>query len=149
RDPSNEESGRQAGALQDPGQHRRGRGLAMRPRNSEHMLPHEYLVGEPLWPGYIALAGVEDRLHQRVAARHDVAHDPDIRLERELARVEALGELDAQRTQLVAHRRIDVGVAARHPVAGRLGDGGDAAHEGAANAEDVKMLRHGGTRFYD
>ena len=41
--------------------------------------------------------------------------------------------------KLGAHRRIDVGIATGHPVSGLLGDDGEAAHEGAANAEDMDM----------
>jgi hypothetical protein len=58
-------------------------------------------------------------------------------------------QLDAQRRQLIAHRRINVRVAARHAVAGGLCDGRDAAHESAADAEDVKVQGHReSARFY-
>src|SRR5690606_8619267 len=51
--------------------------------------------------------------------------------------VVALGELDAEAFELRAHGRIDVRVGARDAMARRLRDRGDAAHEGAADAEDV------------
>ena len=51
---------------------------------------------------------------------------------------------DVERTELVAHRRVDAGVAAGHPVAGLAGQGGQAAHESAANAQNVNMH---GARF--
>ena len=57
----------------------------------------------------------------------------------ELHGVEALDQADAQRLELRAHRRVDVGVAAGHAVPGLAGDGGNAAHEGAADAEDVDV----------
>ncbi len=57
----------------------------------------------------------------------------------ELLGVEAFDELDAERRELRAHRRIDVAVRAGDPVARGLGDGGDAAHESAADAEDMDV----------
>ena len=57
----------------------------------------------------------------------------------ELRGVVPLGQRDAERLELVAHRRVDVGVAAGHPVPGGLRDRRDAAHERAADAEDVQM----------
>ena len=60
----------------------------------------------------------------------------------ELAGVEARGELDAERLELRAHGWIDVLVRPGDAVPRGLGDGGDAAHERAADAEDVNV--HGG-----
>src|SRR5688572_19408127 len=107
------------------------------------------MFGEPLRAGNIAIARVEDRLHQGIAARHDVADNPDIRPQGELVRAETFGELDSQRAQLVAHGRIHVGVATGDTITGTLRDGGDSAHEGSADAQDVEVRRHEGTRFYD
>ena len=44
-----------------------------------------------------------------------------------------------QGAQLVAHGRVNAGVAAGHTVARFPGQGGHATHEGAANAEDVNV----------
>ena len=52
-------------------------------------------------------------------------------------RVVAVDELDAERFELRAHRRIDVLIGARDVVPGLFRDGRDAAHEGSADAEDV------------
>ena len=68
-----------------------------------------------------------------------VADHPDIRVEGELIGAEPFDQLDAERAQLVAHRRVDVGVAAGDLVAGLARQRGDAAHEGAADAEDVDV----------
>ena len=57
----------------------------------------------------------------------------------ELGGVETRGELDAERLELRAHGWIDVLVRARDAMAGGLGDGGDAAHERAADAENVNV----------
>jgi hypothetical protein len=72
------------------------------------------------------------------AADH-VADDKHVGLERHLAGVEAFDQFDAQGAQLVAHGRVDAGVAAGHGVAGFTGQGGQAAHEGAADAENVDV----------
>jgi len=57
--------------------------------------------------------------------------------------------VNAQGAQLVAHRRVDAGVAAGDAVAGFAGQRGQAAHEGAADTKDVDMhgriLRRAGT----
>src|SRR6185436_9078671 len=105
--------------------------------------------GKPLRAGNVPIAAVEDRLHEGIAARDDVADHPDVGLERELLRAEARDQLDAERRELIAHRRIDIGVAAGDAMSRRLGDRGYAAHERAADPEDVEVRRHGGSKFYD
>ena len=57
----------------------------------------------------------------------------------ELRGFEALRELDAQRLELRAHGWIDVLVRTGDAMARGLGDGGDAAHERAADAENVNV----------
>ena len=59
--------------------------------------------------------------------------------QRQLLGAEAFDQLDAQRAQLVAHRRVDVGVAAGDAVAGLARQRRQPAHEGAADAEDVDV----------
>jgi hypothetical protein len=114
------------------------------PGNRQDVPADEDVLGQPLRPGNEALAAVEDSLHQRVAARHHVAYHPEVGAQRHLLGAEALGESDAERGELFAHRRVDVGVAAGDAVAGRLGDGRQAAHESAADSENVEMDRHAG-----
>ena len=113
------------------------------------MLSSQNLLGEPLRPRDVALTRIEDRLHEGIAASYHIANHPNIRAELQLLGAKPLGELDSQRTQLIAHRGIHIGVAAGHAVAGSLGDCGDPAHERAANAQDMEMRRHEATRFYD
>jgi len=92
------------------------------------------------------VALVEDRLHEGVATAHYIAYHPKIWLERELIGTIALEQLDALGEELRAHRRINIGVASRDAVAGRLRDRGDAPHEGAADAEDVNVHGRGKAR---
>src|SRR5690606_23894510 len=80
---------------------------------------------------------------ERIAPRDDVADHPDVGLERELLGPESRHELDAERLQLIAHGRIDVGVASGHAEACALGERGKSAHEGAADAQDVDVCCHG------
>jgi hypothetical protein len=56
-----------------------------------------------------------------------------------LFQIEAFNQFDAGLAQLVAHRRVNVGVAAGDSVAGSDGQLGDAAHEGAADAENMNV----------
>ena len=140
---ADQEPGEAACLLQDPRQHGCDGGLSMGACHGQYMPAAEYLLGQPLRPRNIPLSVVENCFHQGVAARDDVADDPSIGPQRQLPRVEAFGKLDAERRELLAHRRIDVGIAAGNTVSRGLGDGGKAAHERAANAEDMKMRRHG------
>ena len=62
-----------------------------------------------------------------------------VRLEGHLLGAVAFDQLDAERAQLLAHRRVDVGVAAGDAVAGFARQRRQPAHEGAADAEDVDV----------
>ena len=128
-----------AGLVEDPRQHGRGRGLAMRAGHGQHMTAEKHVFGQPLRAAGVGRAGVEDRLHQRVAARHHIADDEHVGRKRELVRVKALDQFDAQGVQLLTHRRIDTGIAASDLVAGLARERRQAAHESAADAEDVKV----------
>ena len=107
------------------------------------MAPGEDVLGEPLRARNVAFATVEDRFHQRVTARDDVADHPEVGREPQLLLAESFDQLDAERRELLAHRRVDIGIAAGDAIAGGAGNGGDAAHERAADAEDVKVLGQG------
>ena len=139
RHAAHEEAGFESGVLQDPREHRGRRRLAVRARDGEHPAVAQHGLGEPLRPGHVREPAIEDRFHQRIAARDDVADDEEVGAESELVETPAFDEADALRLELRAHRRIDVGIAAGDGVAGLAGDGGDAAHERAADAEDVDV----------
>ena len=146
RDTAHEEARVQAGLLEDERQHRRGGGLAMRAGNRLHPLAAQHLLGQPLRPGHVRQAAVEDLLHQCVAARHHVADHEYIGLQADLRGLEALDQLDALLRELGAHRRIDIGIAAGHAMAGLAGEDGNPAHESTADPEDMYMH---GTRSVD
>ncbi len=99
------------------------------------------VLRQPLRAGNVRQVAVEDFLHQRVAARYHVADDVDVRIQFQLLDAPAFDQFYALRFELGAHRRIDVGVAAGDAMACLAGNGGDAAHEGAADAENVDVLR--------
>ncbi len=139
RHAADQEAGLVAGVLQDPRQHRGRRGLAMRAGHRQHPLAAQHMFAEPLRAGHIGQVAVQDRFHQRIAARDHVADHEQIRLQRQLGRIEALDQFDPLGLELRAHRRIDIGVAAGDAVTGLLGQHGKAAHEGAADTEDMNM----------
>ena len=112
----------------------------MRTRHAQHPFVAQQRIRQPLRAGGIGQVAIENLLHQRIAARHHVADHEHIRLEFELLNTEAFDEFDALCLKLRTHRRIDVGVAAGDAIAGLFGDGGDAAHESAADAEDVDVF---------
>ena len=95
---------------------------------------------QPCGPEIYGKPAVENFFHQRIAARHHIADHEQIRLQRDLFRVETFDQLDALRFELRAHRRINIGVAAGDIVACFRAQSGDAAHEGAADAENMNML---------
>jgi hypothetical protein len=142
RHAADEEAGGAPGPFQDPGEHGSGGCLAMRAGDGEHVLSGEDVFGQPLRPGHVALAMIKDRFQQRVAAHHNVADHPHVGAHDQLLLVEPFGQLDAERAQLLAHRRIDVRVAAGDSIAGGARDGRDAAHEGAADSEDMEVCAH-------
>ncbi len=127
------------GLLEDPGQHRGGGGLAMGAGHRQHMAALQHLLGQPLRAARVARAGVENGFHQRHAALDDIADHEDVGVQRQLLGAIAFDELDAERAQLVAHRRVDGGVAACHAVAGFVRQRRQAAHEGAADAQDMNV----------
>ncbi len=141
RHAADQEARALAGRLEDPGEHRRGAGLAVGAGDGEHVAAGEHVVGEPLRAAGVGRVGVEDGLEQRIAAGDRVADDEQVGRELQLRRVVAFDQLDAEGRELIAHRRIDVGVAAGDAVAGFAGERGQPAHEGAADAENVQVHR--------
>ena len=126
-------------ALEDPGEHRRRSGLPVGTGHRDHVLARQHVLGEPLRTGDVPLAAVEDRLHERVAPCHHVADHPEVGGEGRLVGTVAFDDLDRLRGELRAHRRIHVRVAAGYAVPGVAREQRDAAHEGAADPEDVKV----------
>ena len=114
----------------------------MRPGHRQNPLVVQDVFIQPLRPGHVGQARIEDGLDQRITARNHVAHDEHVgalRYARKLFRTPAFGEADPERRQLSGHRRIDVGIATGDGVARALRNGGDAAHERAADAQDVQV----------
>ena len=142
RHAAHEEPRIQPRAGQDPGEHRCGRRLAVRSRDGQHVAPAQDVFRQPLRARDERQLPIEDRLHQRIAAGDHVADHVQVGAQLELARFETLDQFDAGFRQLVAHRRVHVGVAAADAMAGGTGELRQPAHEGAADAEDVDV--HGG-----
>ncbi len=82
---------------------------------------------------------IQDFFHQRIAARNHVADHIQIRIQVGLLRAETDDQLDTLGFELGAHRGIDILVAAGDTMAGALCQYCQAAHEGAADTEDVDM----------
>ena len=143
----------QAGSLQNPGEHRGCRGLAMGAGHGQHMAALQHMLGQPLGAAGVRGAGIQNGFHQRKLGRaiiqagpaDHIAHHIHVRLQCELVGAKAFDQLNAQRAQLVAHRRVDAAVAARYLVPGLTGQGGHATHEGATNTQNMNVH---GDRFY-
>ena len=136
---TDQEPGVQPRVLEDPGQERRGRRLAVGARDREHPAVLEYLARQPFRTGDVRQRAVEQRLDHRLAARHDVADHHDIGGRVELRGLVACEHLDAELLELRAHRRVELAVGAGDAMAGGARNGGDPAHESAADAKDVQV----------
>ncbi len=125
----------------------------MRAGHGQHMARAGWMVqhmfAKPLRPAGVGSAAFEDCLHQRelgaavgqARAADHVAYDIHVGLQGHLVGAVALDQLDAQCTQLIAHRRVDAGVAACDAVPSLARQRGQSAHEGAADAQN--MYVHG------
>ena len=134
---TDEKTRRQPCALENPGEHAGGRRLAVGARDREHPTIAQYFAREPLRTRFERNLPLEQRLDHRRTASHDVADHHHIGRGLELRRLETLDDFDAERRELRAHGRINVAVRPGHPMARGLGDRRDAAHEGAADPENV------------
>ncbi|MEY4882289.1 MAG: hypothetical protein RIS34_143, partial [Pseudomonadota bacterium] len=102
---------------------------------------------QPLWATGIGRAGVQNGFHQgefgcaigQVVAADHIAHNKHVGLERELVCTKAFDQIDAQGAQLVAHGRVDTGVAAGYTVPGLARQRSQPTHERAANAKNMNM----------
>ena len=127
------------GAAKNPGEKRRGRRFAVRARYGKDVASGENVLAHPLRSRSVGKTAVENGLEKGIAARNGVSHHPKIGFDRELLGAVAFGEFDPRRAQCVAHRRINPSVASRHGVSGLRRKLRDAAHEGAADAENVNV----------
>ncbi len=147
RNAADQKTRLQAGAFQNPGQHRGGCRLAMGARHGQYVAPLQDMLGQPLRPAGVGAARVEDGFHQgklraaigQAGAADHVAHHKHIGFQCHLVGAIAFDQFDVERAQLVAHGRVDAGVAAGHLVACSACECRQAAHEGATDAQNVYM----------
>jgi hypothetical protein len=111
----------------------------VRAGHGQHPFLAQDMFADPLWTRHVWQAAVQDFLDQRITAGHDITHHIQVGIQRHLLRTVALDQFDALGFELGAHRGIDVGVATGDAVTGFFRQDRQAAHEGAANAEDVNM----------
>ena len=119
----------------------------MRAGHGQHMAPLQHLLGQPLRAAGVGGAGVQQGVEQRklraavrqARAADHVANHEHIGGKRQLVGAKAFDQVDAQGAQLVAHGRVHARVAAGDAVAGFARQRCQAAHEGAANAKNVKV----------
>lgn len=94
----------------------------------------QHVLGQPLRPGNVGQAAIEDGLHQRITARHDIADNPKIGGNGQLRGVPAGNQFDALLLELGAHRGIDIGIATGDTVTSLTRQHRNATHEGAADS---------------
>ena len=141
RHAADQEAGLEPGVLEDPGEHRRRRRLAVRAGDGEHPAAVQHVLGEPL-----RAATCRRSRASRIASISglprviDVADDEHVGLRAaSCAGVVAFDQLDAERRELRRSSADRRWRRSRSRVAGLARERGDAAHERAADAEDVQV----------
>ncbi len=76
---TDQEVGGQLGLLQYPAQHGAGGGLAVRAGHGQNVLLVQNVLAQPLRAGCIRQTLIQNGFHQRITARHHVAHYIEIR----------------------------------------------------------------------
>ena len=107
--------------------------------NAQHPLALQYMLGQPLRTGYILQSPVQDRFDLRIASRHGIADDNQIRIAIQVFWLIAMHQFDALFFQLGAHRRINILVRTADLIPQLSGDQCQPPHEGAANTENMYM----------
>ncbi len=116
----------------------------MRAGDGEHAARCKYVLADPLRTGDVRQACVQQVFDRRVATRHRIADDDEIRRRCRIGAAEVLGRIaglqgNAERGELVAHRRVDVLVGSLDRVAEFARERGDATHERAADAQNMQF----------
>lgn len=112
---------------------------AMGAGDRQRVAARQHLLGQPLRAGGVPAAGIQHRLHRRIAARQGITDNHLGRVQRNIGRRVSLCQRNAQRFQLCGHRRIDGLVAAFHLPAQLTRQGGHTAHESSGDAENVEF----------
>jgi hypothetical protein len=105
----------------------------------QHLAPRQHVFAQPFRAGRVRAAAVEQGLDRRIAPRQCIADHDRIAVGREVFGQIALLQRDAERLELRGHGRVYRLVTAFDIVAEFARERGDAAHEGAGNAEDVEF----------
>src|SRR5712691_4429210 len=105
----------------------------------KHPLACQNVFREPLRAGNVAVTPIQYRLDQWIASAYYVPDQPEIGIQGDLIGAVTLGELNTLAGKLDAHRRVNIGVTACHPVPRCLGDRSNASHESTADPENVDM----------
>ena len=84
----------QTGVFEQPREHRAGGGFAMRARDGEHPFVAQNVFAQPLRAGNVGQALIQNRFHQRIAARNDVTHHEYIRFQINLRRIKAADQFN-------------------------------------------------------
>ena len=138
---ANEITRLEPGLVQNPRQHAGGGGFAVGAGHGQYPAVTQHGFAQPLRPGGIGEAFLEDVFHRFMAPwQAGVADHDEIRRRIQLRRLETFEYRDARGCELVAHGRIDGFVTATDVEPELLSQLRQAAHERAADAEKIDML---------
>ena len=143
RNPADEPAGLEAALFQQEGQHGGGGGLAMGAGDNKVPAAIEEPAAEEFRQGDKGNPVGEDGLKLRVPAGDNVAYHGEVGLRGKVFLAVALVEDDAAFAEEVGHRRIDGLIGAGDLEAKFPEHGGDRAHAGAGDPEEVEVLKLG------
>ena len=140
RHAANHEAGVLARVLEKPRQHGGGGRFAMRAADDKAAFALNDLLLEHFGHRDVGQLLFEQRFEFRIAAGDGIAHDIHIGIERQIFRFEAGEHRNAGIGQHIAHRGIDLVIAAADVVAERFQSDRGGPHRGAADADEVNVL---------
>lgn len=144
RDTADEERGIQSGALEHPGEQRRGGGLAVGAGDDQRAFPAQKAFLEQLRQGAITQLVLQHEFCLRIPARNRVADHHQIRAMGEVGFRITRARNDPAGRQEGGHGRInDVLVGTGHGIAAFAQGDGNAGHGRAADANEMDALKIG------
>ena len=139
--PAYQKTRLKSGLFEDPGQHRGGGCFAMGACHRQNMTAMKYVLCKPLRSAGEGGALIQDGLHQwkfgravfQVGTADHVTDHIHVGLEAHLAGIKAFNQINTQGPELVTHWGINAGIATGNLMARLSRQGGQSAHEAAAN----------------
>jgi len=139
RNASDQKTGLESRAFENPGQHARCGGFAVRSGYGQHPGVLQHVAVKPLRTRRVGDPPIEHRFYFRIAAGDGIAYDDQIRRRVQIRRAVTGHERDTLLFELGAHGGINVLVGAGYLMAHLFGHDRQTAHECPADAQNVNV----------